>query len=170
MTFIKFLVWKIKNTSSNYWTLLLLKIFVRLFGMFTIFYALNFMAKSEFRVQQDYYSLVSSLFYILFFVFLDSIIKVSAAFSLSEKIIKPLNMLRWVPLLMIVYLLYSSVIINQIALNAIDFSTPSFLYNIIIPLLIIPNLSYIIITILIFYSSAILNRNKKLKEENDLTI
>ncbi|WP_157263824.1 hypothetical protein [Pedobacter sp. Leaf176] len=78
--------------------------------------------------------------------------------------------MKWIPFLMMVYLIYSSVVINYNVLSRIDFSTPAFLWSDIAPLVVIPNLSFIIITILIFFASAVLNANKKLKEENDLTI
>ena len=170
MTFIKFLVWKIKNISSNFWMLLGLKTFVRIFGMITFLYLINFNAKANFYRLDDLYILISSIFYLMFFVFLDSIIKVSAKFSLSEKIIKPLNNLKWVPLIATIYLVYLKIEINKIELSTVNLSTPAFLFTKIWPIVAIPNLSFIIITVLVFYTSAILNRNKKLKEENDLTI
>jgi hypothetical protein len=150
--------------------LLLLKIFVRLFGMITFLYLINFSAKANFHQLDDLYISISSIFYLMFFVFLDSIIKVSAKFSLSEKLIKPLNILKWIPLIATFYLIYLKIEINKIELSAVNLSTPAFLFTKIWPIVAIPNLSFIIITILIFYTSAILNRNKKLKEENDLTI
>ncbi len=170
MTIIKFLIWKLKNINKNTWLLLVLKVFVRLLGIFNFIYLLNFLSKSVLNEQRDYYIIISSIFYISFFVFLDSIIKVSASFSLSEKIVRPLNLLKWFPLLLTMYLVYSSLLIHEVDLNKIDYKTPAFLWTKISPLIITPNLSFIIITILIFFASTILNTNKKLKEENDLTI
>ena len=170
MTFIKFTNWKLKNTVSNFWTLVLIKIFVRVFGILTFLYLLNFFSKASFHNQSDYYTTVSGIFYLAFFVFLDNVVKVSSSFVLSEKLVKPLNVMKWIPFSMMVYLIYSSVIISQINLSGIDFTKPTFLWSEVAPLIIIPNLSYIIITILIFFASSVLNTNRKLKEENDLTI
>jgi len=170
MTIIKFLILKLGNINRNIWPLLVLKIFVRLLGIFNFIYLLDFLSKSKFDKHQDYYIIISSIFYISFFVFLDNIIKVSASFSLSEKIVRPLNILKWFPLILTIYLVYSSILINEANLSSIDYRTPTFLWTGISPLIIIPNLSFIIITILIFFASGILNANKRLKEENDLTI
>jgi len=170
MTFIKFTNWKLKNTGSNFWTLLLIKIFVRIFGIFTFLHLLNFFSKASFHNQSDYYTTVSGIFYLAFFVFLDNVVKVYSSFVLSEKLVKPLNVMKWIPFSMMIYLVYSSVIINQNNLSGIDFNNPTFLWSDIAPLIIIPNLSFVIITILIFFASAVLNANRKLKEENDLTI
>ena len=167
MTFIKFLIWKIKNTSSNYWMVLLLKIFIRIFGMLTF---LSLLTGISFFDLTNRYNSIGSIFYVMFFVFLDSIIKVSPQFSLSEKLVKPLNALKWLPLLTVIYLIYLKIAINKAALYSVDFSSPAFLFKEIWPRVIIPNLGFIIITLVIFYTSGTLNRNKRLKEENDLTI
>ncbi|MFC3559405.1 hypothetical protein [Pedobacter jamesrossensis] len=147
-----------------------IKIFIRIFGILTFINLLNFFSKADFLFQGDYYRAVSEVFYLAFFVFLDSIIKVSSFFTLSEKLVKPLNIIKWIPFLMMCYLIYSSVLINSNRLNNIDFSRPTFIWTEIMPFIIIPNLGFIIISMLIFYASAILNRNKELKQENDLTI
>lgn len=170
MTFIKFLIWKLKNTSSNYWVLMLLKIFVRIFGIITFVYLFNFFSKATLQEQEDCYKAASAVFYLAFFVFLDNVIKVSSSFILSEKLVKPLNIMKWIPFLMMIYLIYSSIVINYNHLLAVDFSKPSFIWAEVTPLIIMPNLSFIIISILVFYASAILNKNKELKQENDLTI
>ncbi|KQR70344.1 hypothetical protein ASF92_10185 [Pedobacter sp. Leaf176] len=170
MTFIRFANWKLKDTFFNFGVLILIKIFIRIFGILTFLYLLSFLAKASFHNQLDYYTTISCVYYLVFFVFLDNIIKVSPSFVLSDKLVKPLNFMKWIPFLMMVYLIYSSVVINYNVLSRIDFSTPAFLWSDIAPLVVIPNLSFIIITILIFFASAVLNANKKLKEENDLTI
>lgn len=170
MTFIKFTNWKLKNTISNFWALVLIKVFVRIFGILTFLYLLNFLSKASFHNQHDYYTTVSGIFYLAFFVFLDNVVKVSSSFVLSEKLVKPLNVMKWIPFSMMIYLMYSSVIINQNNLSGVDFTKPTFLWSDLAPLIIIPNLSFIVITILIFFASAVLNANRKLKEENDLTI
>jgi|GEM_PF-1219933 len=170
MTFLKFIIWKIKTTSSNYWMLLGLKIFVRIFGMITLLYTMNLLVKVNTSNPEHLHKAISSVFYLAFFVFLDTKTKVSSGFSLSEKIVKPINILKWLSLLIVGYLIYLKIEINAVGLSAVDLSTPAFLFTKIWPVVIIPNLSFIIITVLILYASAILNRNKRLKEENDLTI
>ncbi len=171
MTFLKYPVYKTKNNiSSNFWKLIFLKIFVRVFGILTFLYLLNFFATATFELLKDYYTAVSVIFYLSFFVFLDNMIKVSSSFLLSEKLAKPLRLLKWIPFLMMVFLMYSSVVINQNELSKISFATPAFLWKNVAPVIIIPNISFIMITILIFFVSAVLDNNSKLKQENDLTI
>lgn len=170
MNVIKFLTWKLKTSSSNYWMLLGLKVFVRLFGMITLLYTVNILAKDDLSNLDERHKVISSIFYLFFFVFLDSLIKVSSGFSLSEKIAKPLNILKWLPFLIASYLIYLKTATNEAAFNSTDLNSPAFLFTKLWPLIVIPNLSFIIITVLIFYTSAILNRNKELKKENDLTI
>jgi len=170
MTFFKFIIFGMKNMSSTFWMLLGLKISVRIFGLITFLYFMNLLANADIQNSESLYKAISSFFYLMFFVFLDTNTKVSSGFSLSEKIVKPLNILKWLPLLIVGCLTYLKMDINAAELSAVDLSTPAFLFNTIWPVVVIPNLSFIIITILILYASVILNRNKRLKEENDLTI
>lgn len=170
MTFLKFLILKLRTTSSNYWMLLGLKAFARIFCMITFLYAINVLAKTDFFNLENRYGAISSIFYLMFFVFLDSIIKVSSESSPPEKMVNSLNILKWLPLIISFYLIYLKIEINKMELSLVEFDTPAFLFTKIWPVVVIPNLSFIIITLLIFYTSAMLNKNKKLKEENDLTI
>ena len=69
MTFLKFIIWKIKNMSSTYWMLLVLKIFVRIFGMITLLYTMNLLVKVNTNNPEHLHNAISSVFYLAFFVF-----------------------------------------------------------------------------------------------------
>lgn len=170
MTFLRFVYSRVKTTNSNYWMLLSLRIFVRLMGVTTMFYFLSSLNQFQADDINFMYGFISTVFYILFFVFLDWYIKVSLKSEFSRQGQKWLNILKWIPLLFCLVLIYLTSQLNV-------FSWPGGLSNRVIysymkvwPAIFVPNLSFIIITLLIFYTSAILNRNKQLKEENDLTI
>ncbi|MFC4141722.1 hypothetical protein [Pedobacter mendelii] len=170
MTFIKYLLWKLKNTSSNYWLLLGLRIFVRLLGVTTMFYFLDVLRFPIDSGTKYLYTFISTLFYLLFFIFLDWYLKVFSNEELKDKGVKWLNILKWMPLLFCFSLVYLTVQSNSFSWPENASSKIIYSYSKVWPAIFVPNLSFIIITTLVFYSSAILNRNMELKQENDLTI
>jgi len=170
MTFLKFLFFKFKNTSANYWPILGLRIFVRLLGITMAIYLLNFFDSMHFTSTKDLYNFISTVFYVLFFVFLDDYLK-----SLLREGLKPgqfrwINILKWVPFIFTLLLIYLTVLLSHFEWPGVTVDDIKYIYNHVWPTVFVPNLSFIIITLLVFYASAILNRNKQLKEENDLTI
>jgi len=170
MTFVKFIIWKIKNSSSSYWILLGLRIFVRLLGFTTMFYFLDVLRFPIDNGAKYFYTLISTLFYLLFFIFLDRYLKVFSNEELKDKGLKWLNILKWVPLLFSFSLVYLTAQSNSFSWPENASAKIIYSYSKVWPAIFVPNLSFIIITTLVFYSSAILNRNMELKNENDLTI
>ncbi|KQM78599.1 hypothetical protein ASE74_13970 [Pedobacter sp. Leaf216] len=170
MTFLKFLIFKLKNSSASYWKILSLRIFVRLLGMITVFYFLVCFDADRNNGPKYWYSLTSTFFYALFFVFLEWYLKASLKHDLKD------NLLKWLNILMYVPLCFTLILISLTAKNNL-FAWPKeiieyiiYAYTRVWPMVFIPNMSFIIITLLIFYASAILKRNEVLKLENDLTI
>jgi hypothetical protein len=170
MTFLKFLFFKLRNTSANYWTILCLRIFVRLLGISAMFHFLFFLGSKVVSEAKYLYDFVSTVFYILFFVFLDWYLKVSSKKELKNNGLKWLNMLKWIPLCFVITLVYLTIRLNMFAWPNEVVAYIIYSYTKVWPAVFVPNLSFIIITTLVFYTSAILKRNKDLKEENDLTI
>jgi len=167
MTFLKVVLSNVKNKSSNYWIIAGLRIFVRLLGTLTMIYWLTVIDKLFNYSSKNLYDFLSTTFYLLFFVFLDWYIKTSLNNDLRN------NALRWLnifPLGFVVILVYLSFQFNSFSWSQKIVETIIYSYTKVWSMVFIPNLSFIIITILIFYTSAVLNSNKKLKEENDLTI
>ena len=167
MTFLKVVLSNVKNKSSNYWIIAGLRIFVRLLGTLTMIYWLTVIDKLFNYSSKNLYDFLSTTFYLLFFVFLDWYIKTSLNNDLRN------NALRWLnifPLGFVVILVYLSFQFNSFSWSQKIVETIIYSYTKVWSMVFIPNLSFIIITILIFYTSAILSRNKSLREENDLTI
>lgn len=90
--------------------------------------------------------------------------------ELKYKGLKWLNILKWVPLLFCFSLVYLTAQSNSFSWPEDASAKIIQVYSKVWPAIFVPNLSFIIITTLVFYSSAILNRNMELKHENDLTI
>lgn len=170
MTFLRFVFSRVKSTSSNYWMLLSLRIFVRLMGVTTMFYFLGFLSQFKGDDQNFMYGFISTIFYLLFFVFLDWYIKVSTKAEFSSNGLRWLTWLKWIPLLFCITLIYLTSELNVFSWPGRISDQVIYSYMKVWPAIFVPNLSFIIITLLIFYTSAILNRNKQLREESDLTI
>lgn len=170
MTFLKVVLLNVKNKSSNYWIIAGLRIFVRLLGTLTMIYWLTVIDKLFNYNSKNLYDFLSTTFYLLFFVFLDWYIKTSLNNDLRNNALRWLNILKWIPLGFVVILVYLSFQFNSFSWSQKIVETIIYSYTKVWSMVFIPNLSFIIITILIFYTSAVLNSNKKLKEENDLTI
>jgi len=170
MTFLKVVLLNVKNKSSNYWIIAGLRIFVRLLGTLTMIYWLTVIDKLFNYSSKNLYDFLSTTFYLLFFVFLDWYIKTSLNNDLRNNALRWLNILKWIPLGFVVVLVYLSFQFNSFSWSQKIVENIIYSYTKVWSMVFIPNLSFIIITILIFYTSAILSRNKSLREENDLTI
>lgn len=170
MTFLKVVLSNVKNKSSNYWIIAGLRIFVRLLGTLTMIYWLTVINKLFNYSSKNLYDFLSTTFYLLFFVFLDWYIKTSLNNDLRNNALRWLNILKWIPLGFVVILVYLSFQFNSFSWSQKIVENIIYSYTKVWSMVFIPNLSFIIITILIFYTSAILSRNKSLREENDLTI
>lgn len=170
MTFLKVVLLKLKNKSSNYWIIAGLRIFVRLLGTLTMIYWLTVIDKLFNFNSKNLYDFLSTTFYLLFFVFLDWYIKTSLNNDLRNNALRWLNILKWIPFGFAVVLVYLSFQFNSFSWSQKIVENIIYSYTKVWSIVFIPNLSFIIITILIFYTSAILSRNKSLREENDLTI
>jgi len=170
MTFLKVVLSNVKNKSSNYWIIAGLRIFVRLLGTLTMIYWLTVIDKLFNYSSKNLYDFLSTTFYLLFFVFLDWYIKTSLNNDLRNNALRWLNILKWIPLGFVVVLVYLSFQFNSFSWSQKIVENIIYSYTKVWSMVFIPNLSFIIITILIFYTSAILSRNKSLREENDLTI
>ncbi len=170
MTFLKVVLLNVKNKSSNYWIIAGLRIFVRLLGTLTMIYWLTVIDKLFNYSSKNLYDFLSTTFYLLFFVFLDWYIKTSLNNDLRNNALRWLNILKWIPLGFVVILVYLSFQFNSFSWSQKIVENIIYSYTKVWSMVFIPNLSFIIITILIFYTSAILSRNKSLREENDLTI
>ncbi len=170
MTFLKVVLSNVKNKSSNYWIIAGLRIFVRLLGTLTMIYWLTVIDKLFNYSSKNLYDFLSTTFYLLFFVFLDWYIKTSLNNDLRNNALRWLNILKWIPLGFVVILVYLSFQFNSFSWSQKIVENIIYSYTKVWSMVFIPNLSFIIITILIFYTSAILSRNKSLREENDLTI
>lgn len=170
MTFLKIVFFKLKKKSNNYWMIAGLRIFVRLLGTLTMIYWLTVIDKLFNFSLKNLYDFLSTSFYLLFFVFLDWYIKTSLSNNLKNSALKWLNVLKWMPLGFVIALVYLSFQFNSFSWTQKIVENIIYSYTKVWSMVFIPNLSFVIITILIFYTSAILTRNKSLKEENDLTI
>jgi len=143
-----------------------LRFFVRLLGAITVFYFLVCLDSDRANGTKYLYNLISTIFYALFFVFLEWYLKA----LLKNDVLKWLSILKWVPLCLTVILVCLTTKLNSFIWPKETIEYIIYSYTRVWPMVFIPNLSFIIITLLIFYASAILARNKQLKEENDLTI
>ena len=170
MTFLKFLFLRLKNVPVNYWVILTLRFFVRLLGVITVFYFLVCLDSERANGTKYLYNLISTVFYALFFVFLEWYLKASLKNDQKNEVLKWLNILKWVPLCVTVILVCLTAKLNSFIWPKETVEYIIYSYTRVWPMVFIPNLSFIIITLLIFYASAILVSNKQLKEENDLTI
>jgi len=170
MTFLRFLLFRLKNISANYWMILALRFFVRLLGIITVFYFLVCLDSERANALKYSYNLISTVFYVLFFVFLEWYLKTSLKNDLKNDVLKWLNILKWVPLCLTFILVCLTVKLSSFIWPQEIVEYVIYSYTRVWPMVFVPNLSFIIITLLIFYASAILVRNEQLKQENDLTI
>jgi len=150
--------------------ILLTKFIIRLFSAATAFYLLTLIDKLFQFNLLNLYNFLSATFYFLFFVFIEWYINSISKEGMIHVLLKWLNILKWIPLCFVLILISLSFQIHsplwpQSAAERFIFS-----YKTVWPVVFVPNLSFIIITLLIFYSAAILKRNTDLKQENDLTI
>jgi len=170
MTIIKSLSQGMKPKSTGRFTVFGIRAFIGILEMSTILYLFNFF---DSRISNDYkfyYGLLSTAFYILFFVFLSWYIKISTSDDSNSQRIKWLIIVQWISISISVTLIYISAQINTVVWPEVIVEKVLYLFNTVWPNLFVPNLSFIIITTMIFYTTAILRRNRDLKQENDLTI
>lgn len=170
MTFTKSISFMAKNKSSNHLVIFVLRILIRIFGSLTALHWLNILDKLFHYTVNNLYDVLSTSFYLLFFIYLDWYVKVSSNSNFKNNSLKWLDILKWIPLGFVLLLISLSFQSSVFAWPQKTADTIIYSYTKVWSFVFMPNLAFIIITILIFYTSAVLNSNKKLKEENDLTI
>ena len=169
MTLTQIVSRKSKLVHSSNWMISLLRILVRVFGLCTSLYWLKLSSDYQFTSVATYH-LLCAFFYILFFVFLDWYIKISLKRQVRGKGLSWLKVLKWVPFLFTLVLLYLSASLGKFSWPSDPSEKIIYAYTKGWSTVFMPNMGFIIITILIFYAAALLNRNKKLQEETELTI
>lgn len=161
-----------KNLSIN----LVFRIMVRILFLSIIFFFLMHEVSKNKTEFQTYYDGIGFSYYLLFLVSLDRYLQYSnkklsnPQLLTNDSLYQLIKYLKWLLLVITLVLLVLTIMIMPIEWpNLID-QKILYILTKIFPNLFGANISYIIITMLVFYAATIADLNKKLKEEQDLTI
>ena len=161
-----------KNRSMNF----LFRVVVRILFLSIIFF---FLMNEDIRKSTElhsYYDVISFVFYLLFIISLDRYLEYSnkklsnPEILTSDSLYRLIKYLKWLLLVITLILLVLTLIIMPIEWPNLIVEKILYILNKILPNLFGTNISFIIITMLVFYADTIANLNKKLKQEQDLTI
>jgi hypothetical protein len=155
---------------------LLFIIIVRILFISIVFFFLMHEVSKNITEFQAYYDNISFSYYLLFLVSLDRYLQYSSKklsnpeLFTGNSLYKLIKYLKWFLLVITVVLLVLTIKIMPIEWpNLID-QKILYILTKIFPNLFGANISYIIITMLVFYAATVANFNKQLREEQDLTI
>lgn len=135
---------------------------------------------SLFKVGEDLKSFEEPLrlfFYVFFLYSMEAILRSIRRSRGDERVIlKTLSYMKWLMLFITILLIFITLksyisVIDYSKIPGVGFSQKlNYHFKYAGPLLVVPNIGYIIITFLTFYISKVLLRHKELKEEQEFTI
>ena len=167
---------KFKKSAKKLSINLAFRIMVRILFLSIVFFFLMHEVSKNTTEFQTYYDSISFSYYLLFLVSLDRYLQYSSKklsnpqLLTSDSLYKLIKYLKWFLLVITVVLLVLTIKIMPIEWpNLID-QKILYILTKIFPNLFGANISYIIITMLVFYAATVANFNKQLREEQDLTI
>ncbi len=167
---------KFKKSAKKLSINLAFRIMVRILFLSIVFFFLMHEVSKNTTEFQTYYDSISFSYYLLFLVSLDRYLQYSSKklsnpeLFTGNSLYKLIKYLKWFLLVITVVLLVLTIKIMPIEWpNLID-QKILYILTKIFPNLFGANISYIIITMLVFYAATVANFNKQLREEQDLTI
>ncbi|HTM97776.1 MAG TPA: hypothetical protein VL088_03495 [Pedobacter sp.] len=164
------------NLSKDYWIMLLVRIVVRVLGFTYFLFIMKKLGINNISTLESYYISLGFAFYILFFIFLDWYLKITkrAIFngktSMKASVLRWINYLKWIPLVLTIVLISLKVMLLDLDFPNDLYEKFNYIILKVLPIVVNDTISFILITLLIFYSCAVSNINRKLQEEQDLTI
>lgn len=167
---------KFKKSAKNLSINLAFRIMVRILFLSIVFFFLMHEVSKNTTEFQAYYERISFSYYLLFLVSLDRYLQYSSKklsnpqLLTSDSLYKLIKYLKWLLLVITVVLLVLTIKIMPIEWPNLTDQKILYVMTKISPNLFGANISFIIITMLVFYAATIANFNRKLKEEQDLTI
>lgn len=167
---------KVKKSVKNLSINLAFRIMVRILFLSIIFFFLLREVSKNTTEFQVYYDRLSFSYYLLFLVSLDRYLQYSnkklsnPELLTSDSLYILIKYLKWLLLVITVVLLVLTIKIMPIEWPVDTDQKILYVLTKIFPNLFGANISFIIITMLVFYAATVANFNRKLKEEQDLTI
>lgn len=167
---------KVKKSVKNLSINLAFRIMVRILFLSIVFFFLMHEVSKNKTEFQTYYDGIGFSYYLLFLVSLDRYLQYSSKKLSNPKLLTSdslyilIKYLKWLLLVITVVLLVLTIKIMPIEWPVDTDQKILCVLTKIFPNLFGANISFIIITMLVFYAATVANFNRKLKEEQDLTI
>lgn len=167
---------KIKKLGMDLSIILAIKVIVRVLCMSMMFFFLISDKPKNSNDLQFYSYIIGTIYYFLFLIVLDRYLTYSNKNISNQDLLtgntlfKLIKYFKWFLLGLTVTLLVLTVMIMPLTWPDTMVKRILYLLISVFPKLFSPNISFIIISLLVFYASAIVNINRKLKQEQDLTI
>ena len=167
---------KFKTSAKNLSINIVFRVIVRiLFLSIFCFFLLNNRYKNNTELQSYYYG-ISFSYYLLFLVSIDRYLQYSnkklsnPELLTSHSLYRLIKYLKWLLLVITVVLLVLTILMMSIQWPILTAQKILYVMTKFFPNLFAANISFIIITMMVFYADTTASFNKTLKEEQDLTI
>lgn len=169
--------YKLRKPGIDFSIILVIRIVVRVLCLSIMFFFISDNTPKNATIFETYYFITSFTYYFLFLVMLDRYLKYSAKNRLNietlwagDNLQKLLSYAKWILLVFTAVLLLLTLKIMPIEWPVPIDKKILYVLTKIFPNVFGSNVSFIIINMLMFYASSIINISKRLKLEQELTI